>query len=106
MLHLKIMEPSNQPQKDFELWRIAKRRAAFKRHLYTYIVINIFLWILWGIKQEPGESDTWLPWPAWATLGWGIGIALDYFNAYFGDRVDMTEKEYEKLLKQKKERGN
>ena len=97
------MDVNIPTDRDKDLWRIAKRRAAFKRHLYTYFIINVFLWILWAFTQDGSESMG-LPWPAWATLGWGIGLAMDYFNTYFGDRVDMTEKEYERL-KRKKESG-
>lgn len=81
-----------------EMWRKAKRRAAFKRHLYTYLIINAFLWVLWAFDYRSDETHTF-PWPAWTTLGWGIGLVMDYFNAYFGDKTDMTGKEYEKLRK-------
>ena len=33
--------------KDPQRWRIAKRRASFKRHLAVYIVVNLFLWLVW-----------------------------------------------------------
>src|SRR5690349_1707888 len=33
-------------EKDEKLWRIAKKRAEFKKHLYTYIIINAFLWAI------------------------------------------------------------
>ena len=32
------------PDRDPHLWEIAQRRAGFKSHLATYIVVNIFLW--------------------------------------------------------------
>ena len=30
--------------KDPVLWEIARKRASFKTHALTYIIINIFLW--------------------------------------------------------------
>ena len=33
-------------------------------------------------------------------LGWGIGMGLQYFEAYNGDRETIAEKEYEKLRRQ------
>ncbi len=93
------------PEKDTVLWKKAKKRANFKKHFFTYIVINIFLWIIWALK--PGsEHDYFLPWPAWVTLGWGLGVALAYYEAYFGSSTDIVEKEYDKLLKDKEKRGN
>jgi len=30
-------------------------------------------------------------------MGWGIGIAFQYFHAYHGNQVNNTQKEYERL---------
>jgi hypothetical protein len=30
-------------------------------------------------------------------LGWGIGLAMQYYEAYHSDKSDMAEREYEKL---------
>ena len=87
-------------QKDERLWRIAKRRASFKKSLFGYIVIIAFLWAIWWMTggKETGLVGT--PWPVWVMLGWGIALGFQYFNAYNGDRRDLAEEEYEKLKKQ------
>jgi len=85
--------------KDPQLWKIARKRASFKGHLQTYIVANGFLWVIWYMTD--GHSDGGIPWPAWSTVGWGIGLAFDYFDAYHGDKNTMAQKEYEKLKKEK-----
>ena len=85
--------------KDPELWRIAKKRAKFKSHLVTYIIINVFFWAIWFFT-EGRQEDTFhqLPWPAWSMLGWGIGLAFNYYNAYQnGSSVSATQREYDKL---------
>lgn len=88
--------------KDPELWKIAKKRAAFRKHLMIYIIIVSFFWILWygtGHKYHGG-----LPWPGWAMLGWGIGLAFNYFDAFHDDEKGAAEKEYEKLMRQRNEK--
>ena len=87
-------------QKDENLWRLAKKRADFKKHLYTYIIINTFLWAIWFVTMGHEEMNWYTAWPIWPTLGWGIGIAFNYFDAYHGSKADLVEKEYEKLKRE------
>ncbi len=92
-------------QKDEALWRIAKKRAAFKRHLATYVIINAFLWAIWYITMGRivGLDNLYLAWPIWASLGWGVGLAFNYYAAYHEvDKDTATQREYEKLINQKK----
>ncbi|HLG03619.1 MAG TPA: 2TM domain-containing protein [Bacteroidia bacterium] len=92
----------NEPtsERDRLLWKQAKLRVAFRRHLYTYIVINAFLWAMWffGDRNYVHEHVRW-PWPLWVTLGWGIGIAFNFYHAYIDNKADAVEREYEKLKK-------
>jgi hypothetical protein len=81
--------------KDRMLWEIAKKRASFKTHLFTYIVVIGFLWALWAFTGR--EYPAGKPWPLWATLGWGIGIIFHYMGAYVFPKENSVEKEYEKL---------
>jgi hypothetical protein len=84
--------------KDPMLWEIAKKRAKFKKHLTTYVLVNGFLWTLWyftNYNHFIGVGN--IPWPLWSTLGWGLGIAFQYADAYVFPKSDATEREYEKL---------
>jgi hypothetical protein len=92
---------SEQPR-DEQLWRIAQKRANFRRHLFTYLVINGFLWGIWWFTVGRHDGFRGYPWPIWVMLGWGIGLAFNYFDAYHGSKEDIAQQEYEKL---KKERG-
>ncbi len=88
---------NNSPEgKDPELWEIAKKRASFKTHLITYVLVNAFLWAIWyfskGNVHAPG-----FPWPIWTSLGWGIGLAMHYASAYIFPRMNSVENEYNKL---------
>lgn len=83
-------------EKDPKLWSLAKKRVGFKRDLITYIVINVFLWLLWLFTTN-GKYSGGIPWPAWVTVGWGIGIVIQYFEVFRYPKENAAEKEYEKL---------
>lgn len=90
---------------DERLWRIAKKRASFKRSLTAYILVNLFLWAIWWltIGRENGFTNLLNAWPIWPTLGWGLGIAFQYFDAYGdGDKQSATQREYERLKQQQR----
>jgi hypothetical protein len=87
-------------ERDPHLWKLALKRANFKRHLGTYIVVNGFLWAMWFFTNYK-EGFHGIPWPIWSTLGWGIGVYFGYRDAY-SDSSNQADKEYNKL---KKERG-
>lgn len=88
-------------QKDDNLWRIARKRAEFKKHLYSYIIINGFLWAIWYVTGGRYEGNNWIyAWPIWPTLGWGIGLAFNYVGAYHGSKEDLVEREYQKLKRE------
>ncbi len=91
------METNNTQPKDEKLWKIARKRAEFKKHLLTYVIVNIFLWGLWlfgGLRH----GDLSFPWPAFVSFGWGIGLAFNYIGAYSGIKDTLTEREYQKLI--------
>ena len=85
-----------ETQKNEELWKIAKKRVGFKRHLATYLVINTFLWVMWYFTDRL-EAEHGVPWPLFCTLGWGIGIIFSFLGAYVFVKHDAVAKEYEKL---------
>ena len=86
------------PDKDPHLWRMAQKRASFKAHLSTYVVINAFLWLLWFFTGSK-ENGSGIPWPAWSTIGWGVGLFFHFIGAYI-DTGNSVEKEYNKLKNQ------
>jgi hypothetical protein len=83
--------------RDEQLWRIAKKRAGFKKSLASYIIINGFLWAMWYCTEGHHENDNMIPWPIWCTLGWGIGVAFSYYGAYHNDKETETMREYQKM---------
>ena len=91
--------------KDPQLWQLAQRRASFKRHLATYLILNIFFWVLWYFSGGSRYNEG-LPWPVWPMLGWGIGVAFHYMGAYVTSGDTTTEKEYEKLVQNTNNKNN
>ena len=61
------------PDKDPQMWHLAQKRASFKSHFITYIVMIIFFWCIWYFTGGRTHGDG-LPWPVWPMLGWGIGM--------------------------------
>jgi transcriptional regulator with XRE-family HTH domain len=89
-----IMESTDQ-----QLWAIARKRAKFKRSFGAYSVVIPFLWIIWYITM-PGEIRfNVLPWPIWPMLGWGLGLGIQYVNAYVIQVGSLEQREYDKLKK-------
>lgn len=86
-----------EEQRDEKLWALAKKRASFQRSLASYFIINAFLWCIWWFTTGRYGYNGGMPWPAWAMLGWGIGLFFQYLNAYGGGKNDLVEKEYQKL---------
>lgn len=88
--------PDANEEKDKQLWEIAQKRASFKQHLITYLLVNALLWILWAINQS-NSYENGVPWPIWSTVGWGIGVVFSYIGAYVYPKSNSVEREYEKL---------
>lgn len=94
------MTTTNAENKDMALWAIAKKRAGFRSHLITYVIINAFLWSIWYFSSDNKIPEDNYPWPIWTTLGWGIGLVFHFAGAYVFHNSNSVEREYQKLLKQ------
>lgn len=86
--------------RDPQLWELARRRASFKGHLTTYLIMSVVFWVIWFFTGGRIYNGG-LPWPVWPMFGWGIGVAFHYIGAYVRPRGDTTEQEYEKLVKER-----
>jgi hypothetical protein len=88
----------NQQQKDDELWRMARARVGFRWSFACYFVVNAFLVAVWFFTSD-SYDDAYF-WPIWPIMGWGIGIAFQYFHAFHGNKFTNTQKEYERLKRE------
>jgi hypothetical protein len=95
------MEPTiHTPARDPQLWQQAQSRARFQSHLLTYLAVNALLWAIWGVTDH-GHHEV-LPWPAWATIFWGIGLVFRGIRTYRGwNRQSLAEREYERLQRER-----
>jgi hypothetical protein len=69
-----------------------KKKAAFKKTVVAYILVNAFLILVWALT----DSDSGF-WPIWVIGGWGIGLAFQAYDAY-GHRPTVTEDEVEREM--------
>ena len=98
------MAYEHTPQdKDPQLWQLAKKRASFRQHLITYLIINAFFWAIWLLSGGRSYGRHGLPWPVWPALGWGVGLVFHYFGAYGNDASENIEREYQKLQNKHKQ---
>jgi hypothetical protein len=80
-----------------------KEREKLKWHAATYLIINLFLWGIWLVIALTNSPHDWQGvWPIWVTLGWGIGLAFNFFGYYTGRssearREELIEREMEKM---------
>lgn len=63
-----------------------ERKIKFKRNLYSYIFVNIILAVINFIFTP----EYW--WVLWVMFFWGIGVLINFLNAYvLFDKFDSEE---------------
>jgi len=73
-----------------------KAREDFRVHLLVYVLVNAFLWVIWFTTDGPGTSS--VPWPLFASFGWGIGLIAHWWTVY-GVNDDRREAEIQKEIR-------
>jgi hypothetical protein len=81
--------PQTDPDLRAEAVKRLNKKREFNAHLVSYILINLVVWAIWGVIYV--ASGAWFPWPAFVTLGWGIGVAFHAWDVY--GRKPITEEE-------------
>ena len=78
-----------------------KRKAQFRQHLSSYLVVNGLLVAIWALT---GRSYFW---PIWPILGWGVGLAFDALSLRDGGPPTLAqiEAEAERLRRRDERRG-
>ncbi|GAA2121656.1 2TM domain-containing protein [Nocardioides bigeumensis] len=69
--------------------RSLKKRRDFRTHLMTYVLVNAALVAVWAITMPGGFF-----WPVFPLVFWGIGVALNAWDAYVAG--DITEEQIER----------
>ncbi len=79
-----------------EQWRQRQRRE-FCSHLTSYCIVNGFLLM---VNLLTSRGYIWVIWPM---MGWGIGLAFHYVNAFFVAE-EKVERGARRLLRKKRRR--
>ncbi len=89
-----LIAPEPSPDPD-PLRTEAKRRVEAKRsfssHFTSYVVVNAFLVLIWAVT---GRGYFW---PVWVLGGWGIGLVMNYWEAFV--RRPVTEADVDDELR-------
>ena len=95
-----LVPEENQAQ----LEKRAKKKVHFRIHLFIYLIVIAFFWLLWFFLFKPnqtGESSVFLK-LCWAiTLFWALIVFAHYMFAIRWNR-SAIEKEVERLKKREK----
>jgi hypothetical protein len=67
-----------------------RKKAEFRAHLLSYVLVNGFLIIIWAIT---GSSFFW---PVFPIAGWGIGLAFHAWDVY--RRQEYSEKQIQREI--------
>ncbi|MHB8627942.1 MAG: 2TM domain-containing protein [Aggregatilineales bacterium] len=74
--------------------RVEKRhqnQAAFLGHLVSFIGVNAVLWGIWLFSD--GDHGNSLPWPAYVTFFWGIGLISHALVVYQNSGMAVARRE-------------
>jgi 2TM domain len=89
-----------------EAIRRLKKKRDFRAHLLAYVLVNGFLWLVWGVVYA-AASGPWFPWPLFPLFGWGIGLVFHAWDVYgrkpFSEQA--LERELQLLLGQERRSG-
>jgi len=62
-----------------------KAKRDFRNHLAIYLMVNTLLVVIWAV----GGGGSF--WPIWPIAGWGIGVAVNGWTAYFEKPITEDE---------------
>ncbi len=82
-----------------------KKRAEFWQHLAIYVVVNLFLWLLFGIFSAYAGGPGPLIVPLLSTVGWGMGLVIHGIVTYVETNMDrMREREIDREIQREMQR--
>ncbi len=78
--------------------RTAEARYGFRWNLAWYVIIDVLLVGVWFYN---GHGFFW---PAFVIVGWGIGVAANYWVAYRQSDKTWVDRETDKILAEDKDK--
>jgi fatty acid desaturase len=89
------MDTGDQQDLRTTAMRSLHRKAEFRRHLFTYAVVNLLLIAIWAAIGV--TAGGWFPWPLFPIVFWGLGIVTQAWYVY-GDRRRLTEDDVQREM--------
>ena len=83
------MSPVPEDELRSEATRRVKERHDFPAHLLIYLLVNTMLVVVWA------TTGSGFFWPVFPIAGWGIGLVMHAWSAYFRKPVTTAEIEAE-----------
>jgi hypothetical protein len=77
-----VTEPIPSDTREQALERL-KKQQDFRAHVLVFAMVNAMVWTIWAL------TGTGFPWPLFVTGGWGIGLVMNAWEAYW--RRPITE---------------
>jgi 2TM domain-containing protein len=85
-----------QAARDQAVQRLKKQRD-FRGHLLAYLLVNTLLVVIWATTSHG------FFWPAFVIVPWGIGVAMNAWDAY--GRPDLSERAIQQEMQRHTRRG-
>lgn len=63
-----------------------KEKRELQTHALAYVLVNAVLVGIWVVT-----GPSWLFWPVFSLLGWGIGLVFHAWNYFYGARISEEE---------------
>ena len=74
-----------------------KKRRDFRGHLLAYLLVNTLLVVIWG------TTSAGFFWPAFVIVPWGLGVAMNAWDAY--GRPDLSGQAIQHEMERPTRRG-
>jgi hypothetical protein len=92
--HVEPVETLTEDRRALALDRLRKKRD-FGAHLLAYVLVNSFLWLIWGVVYA--TSGFSFPWPLFPLGGWGIGLTMHAWQVYWRQPITDADVERERV---------
>jgi hypothetical protein len=88
-----VRSPSAEEKRRAEALKTLEKKRGWQAGMVAYVIVNAFLVGVWAMT---GRGYFW---PAWPLGGWGLGMALSFWDLYV--RRPITEEDIQAELRRR-----